>query len=241
MSTITATQQTAIARYLDGRHLGSGIGTAEEPCSIAAINLALSGRLTDDIPECMSPTIGRWIIAIQDAMPDDLRNSARWRSLLPLAAGTGRDHEAARAQALLDWMWTVVLPQLQPMADAQGFGAPWTVMCQVRTAKAARAAARAAGAARAAWAARAAAEARAAWAAEAEAREAAAWAAAWAARAAAAAAEARAAWAAEARAAWAAEARAAGAAEARAAGANYWTAISPCAMLDRLIRIGAES
>jgi hypothetical protein len=157
MSTITATQQTAIAHYLDGRHLRSGIGTAEEPCSLAAINLALSGRLTDDIPDCMSPVIGSWIIRIQDAMPDDLRNSERWRSLLPLAAGTGRDREAARAAT------------------------------------------------------RAAAEAALAW--SAAAAEAAAWSAAEAA-------------------AWSARA---------AAESDYWTAVDPCTMLERLINIGAES
>jgi hypothetical protein len=140
MSTLTTTQQTAIAQYLDGKHLGSGIGTAEEPCSLAAINLALSGRLTDDIPDCMSPVIGRWIIRIQDAMPDDLRNSKRWRSLLPLAAGTGRDREAARAGALLDWMWGTVLPQLQPIANANGFGAAWASMCRDHTIDSARAA-----------------------------------------------------------------------------------------------------
>jgi hypothetical protein len=150
MSTITATQQTAIADYLDGRHLGSGIGTVEKPCSVAAINLALTGQLTDDIPDCMSPVIGRWIIRIQDAMPDALRNSDRWRSLLPLAAGTGRNHEAARAAEAAAW-----------------------------------AAAEAAGAA--------------------------------------------------------AEAARAAAGEAEEAAADYWIAIDPCAMLERLINIGAES
>jgi hypothetical protein len=214
MSTITATQQTAIAHYLDGRHLRSGIGTAEEPCSLAAINLALSGRLTDDIPDCMSPVIGSWIIRIQDAMPDDLRNSERWRSLLPLAAGTGRDREAARAAALLDWMWDAVLPQLQPIANANGFGAAWASMCRDHTIDSARTAARAAtrAAAEAARAAtRAAAEAALAW--SAAAAEAAAWSAAEAA-------------------AWSARA---------AAESDYWTAVDPCTMLERLINIGAES
>ena len=48
-----------IADFLAEHQLSSGLGTAEEPCSIAAINLALTGRLTDDIPQCMSPVIGR--------------------------------------------------------------------------------------------------------------------------------------------------------------------------------------
>jgi hypothetical protein len=70
--------------------LPSGLGTEESACSIAAINLALTGELTDDIPDCMSEVIGRWIIPTQDAMPAELRNSPRWKSLLPLAAGTGQ-------------------------------------------------------------------------------------------------------------------------------------------------------
>jgi hypothetical protein len=238
MSTITATQQTAIAEYLNGRHLGSGIGTAEEPCSIAAINLALSGRLTDDIPDCMSPAVGRWIIRIQDAMPDDLRNSERWRSLLPLAAETGRNHEAERAAALLDWLWGAVLPRLQPLADANGFGAAWTAMHQSRTAAAAREAAREAtrgAVARAtevaAWVGRILAVETADAAARAEA-EATAWA--GAAGATKETAEATA---------WAARAVEAARTTARAtkASSDYWTAVDPCAMLDQLINIGTES
>ena len=66
MSTITTEQQTAIADFLKGRRI---------PCSVAAINLALFGRLTDHVPPCMSLVVGRWIIRIQDAMPDTMRNS----------------------------------------------------------------------------------------------------------------------------------------------------------------------
>ena len=132
-----------IADFLATHNLASGLGTAEKPCSIAAINLALTGRLTDDIPECMSPVIGRWIIGVQDTMPNAMRNSADWKALLPLAAGTGRDAalEQRRAALLLDWIWTIVLPQLQPLADANGFGDPWRAMLTERTEKAARAAA----------------------------------------------------------------------------------------------------
>jgi hypothetical protein len=211
MSTITREQQAAIAAKLAGMHLPSGLGNEEAACSIAAINLALSGKLTDDIPDCMSEVIGNWVIKVQDAMPDDMRNSARWKSLLPLAAGTGRDKEKKRLAMILDWMWESVLPTLQPLADKHGFGREWQTMTKKRTEAAARAAA---------WAA-------AAWAAEAaEPAEAAARAAAWAA----AAAEARAAWAA-----WAAAA----AAEARAAAeaAAAWQTFDPCALLAKLIDV----
>jgi hypothetical protein len=217
MSTITIEQQTAIAVKLAGMHLPSGLGDEESACSIAAINLALSGELTDDIPPCMSEVIGKWIIRIQDSMPDDMRNSAQWKSLLPLAAGTGRAKEKKRLAIILDWMWGTVLPTLQPLADDRGFGTEWKRMTTERTRAAAEAAARAAARAAESVAWEAAREA--AHAVEAAEAEAAAWAAAEAA-----------AWAAEA-AAWAAEAAKA------AAWAAAWQTFDPCGLLERLINV----
>lgn len=147
MSTITPQQQQAITDLLAAMTLPSGLGTKESACSIAAINLALTGTLTDDIPGCMSLTIGHWIIGIQDAMPADMRNSAAWKALLPLAAGTGRDHEDQRLQLIMEWMWETALPLVQPAADRDGFGAEWRQMLRDRTPAAARAAEAAADAA----------------------------------------------------------------------------------------------
>lgn len=129
-----------IAAFLSTVQLGHGVGTPDCPCSIAAINLATTGRLTTNIPDCMSVVIGAWIKPIQDAMPLDRLNGPRWRALLPLAAGTGRDHETERLEILMDWMWGTVLPQLQPLADEQGFGAEWRRMTNERTEAAATAA-----------------------------------------------------------------------------------------------------
>jgi hypothetical protein len=134
MSTITQEQQEAIAAYLKDRHIPVGLGTKEAACSIAAINLVLTRKLTDTIPECMSAVVGRWVLRIQDAMPDAMRNSTDWRSLLPLAAGTGRELESERLNIILDWMWGTVLPQLQPVADAHGYGDKWGTMVTDRTA-----------------------------------------------------------------------------------------------------------
>ena len=156
MSTLTADEEFAIHQKLHRMHIPSGLGTEESACSIAAINLALTGRLTDQIPACMSEVVGQWIIRVQDAMPDAMRNSDRWKNLLPLAAGTGREHEQERLKIILDWMWTTVLPTLQPLADRQGFGEAWRQMTKERTAAAAEAAAWAAAKAKAkeaAWAA----------------------------------------------------------------------------------------
>ena len=133
---ILPAQQADIAATLARMpNIPAGIGTTENACSIAAINLALTGKLADDIPECMSLVIGRWIITTQDAMPASMRNSAEWRALLPLAAGTGRDpaREQARLAVLLGWMWGVVLPRVQPAADAGGYGDAWHRMCVERT------------------------------------------------------------------------------------------------------------
>lgn len=140
MSTITTTQQQAIAKLLDQMFLPKGMGTKESACSITAINLALTGKLTDNIPACMSAVIGRWIIGVQDAMPSEMRNSAEWKRLLPLAAGTGRKHEKERMDIVVDWMWSAVLPTLQPVADCHGFGNEWRAMLCEKTSAAACAA-----------------------------------------------------------------------------------------------------
>jgi hypothetical protein len=261
MSTITTEQQTAIASKLATMHLPSGLGDEHSACSIAAINLALSGKLTDEIPDCMSRVIGQWILVVQDAMPDDVRNSEEWKSLLPLAAGTGRVNERERLDIILDWMWGTVLPSLQSIADQQGFGRQWQKMTTDRTAESANAAAMAsawaaeeeAGATRGAAAeAEAARVARAAATAARVARAAAAAAARWATRgaragaaAAAEAVEVRAVEAAGAGAAanWATRGAGAGAAaaaeavEVRAVEAAGWANFDPCGLLERLIKI----
>jgi hypothetical protein len=133
MSTISIEEQNKISAFLEGKHIPSGLGTEHEACSIAAINLALTGELTDTIPACMSPVIGKWIIKVQDAIPDVMRNSKEWRELLPLAAGTGREHEKARLALIMGWMWSDVLPALQSTADAGGYGTEWKAMCTLKT------------------------------------------------------------------------------------------------------------
>lgn len=133
--------QDKIREFLKDRYIPSGLGDSERACSIAAINLALYGKLTDEIPECMSAVIGRWIIKIQDIMPEEMRNSKEWKELLPLAAGTGRKKEKERLKIIMKWMWQIVLPLLQPIADKHGFSKEWRTMCNKNTAAAAKAAA----------------------------------------------------------------------------------------------------
>lgn len=138
--TLTAEQQAAIAAKVESMTLRRGMGDEYGACSIAAINLALTGRLTDEVPDCMSEVIGQWIIRVQDFMPDDTRNSAEWKSLLPLAVDTGRDHEQERQALIMDWLFDIVLPHVQPIADSGGYGKEWRDMCEKRTREAADAA-----------------------------------------------------------------------------------------------------
>lgn len=113
-----------IADYLKTNHLPQGMGKEHNACSIAAINLALNGFLTDDIPSCMDETIGSWIIAIQDAMPDELRNSDGWKRLLPYAAGTRITDkrkflraQKARDKIIRDWLFEKVVPSVRKLSD----------------------------------------------------------------------------------------------------------------------------
>lgn len=113
---------------------GVGLGNGEtDACSIAQINLALTGTLTDDIPDCMSEVIGSWIIVVQDSMSNEIRCSAEWRNLLPLASGTGRELEQERLDILLDWMWETGLVLVEPIAEQHGYGGEWRQMIDSRT------------------------------------------------------------------------------------------------------------
>ena len=146
MLTLSQKELDDIAVILAPMVLPKGLGTRENACSIAAINLALNGKLSDGIPDCMSPVIGKWIIRVQDEMPQDMRNSREWKYLLPFAAGTGREHEKQRVAIVMDWMWDECLPQIQPLADKSGFGDEWRDMCRLKTPESARLAKRAAAA-----------------------------------------------------------------------------------------------
>ena len=219
MNTTVWTQEAdaRLRDYLASHELVAGIGTEESTCSVAATNLALTEKVTDTIPMCMSKVIGQWMIVVQDAMPSEMRNSSGWKCLLPMAAGTGRDREEERLALIMDWMWGTVLPDLQSLADQGGFGAEWRTMCVEKSARAAGDAARDAGDA-----------ARAAWDAARAARDAgdAAWAAGDAAKAAGDAAG---------DAAWAAGDAAWAAGDARAAGDAAWERYDPVGLLARLV------
>ena len=144
MTDYTTDHRLKLESYLATHTLPQGLGDKESACTLAAINLAMYGELTDKIPACMSRALGYAAVELQDAMPDKMRNSLRYKSLIPDMPGTGRAQEQERLAILMDWMWSAVLPQVQPIADERGFGAEWQSMCREKTATAATAAARAA-------------------------------------------------------------------------------------------------
>jgi hypothetical protein len=138
--TFTEENKAALKDWLATHKLTHGVGSKEAACTVAAINMALDGRVIDHCPPCMSPVLHSWIIPIQDVIPLDLLNDGRWAALIPEAAGTNDGKDDLRIEIILNHMWSVVLPQLQPLADENGFGAEWRRMCQERTEVAANAA-----------------------------------------------------------------------------------------------------
>ena len=137
--TFTQEHRAKLEEYLATHILPKGLGTKESACSIAAINLAMTGTLTDKIPDCMSTLLGFITIKLQDGMPEEMRNSERYKALLPEMAGTGCEHEQQRLDIFMDWLWSVVLPHLQPIANQHGFGSEWETFCKLKTAAATRA------------------------------------------------------------------------------------------------------
>ena len=144
MISYTPENRADLQAYLDTHEIAQGLGDKESACTLAAINIAMTGKRTHDIPECMSESLGRFVIVLQGSMSNEMRNSARYKRLVVDMPGTGRGQERERADIALEWMWSVVLPELQALADKGRFGAAWRNMLDKRTPDAAADAAKAA-------------------------------------------------------------------------------------------------
>lgn len=150
-------------------------------CAMDAINWLVHGKHGDK-PDCACPVIGKYVIGLNDAMPDDQRQ--RLLAFLPRIAGSrSAAHKQARGEILARGAVRVIAPialdaaGLDTQAAAlRALSPDCTVSTAAAKAKAAAAAAEAAEVAEvaAAWAAAWAEEAAAAWAAKAAAA-AAAW------------------------------------------------------------------
>jgi len=221
--TVTDDIRAALAAALNSPDLTlvSGLGNADggpasgERCTIAEINLVLTGKLSDDPHPCISEVIRQWVIRVQDRMPDSIRNSSAWRGASVGIAGSASTPgvEQARRQMVMDWMWERLADEAVLEAVPAGCRVAWDRMLSERTYKASSEARRQLRAADAAYAAAAYAAADAAYADAAYAAADAAYAAAYAA---------------------AASAAAAAAAAADAAQA-FWERSDPAALLTRLI------
>lgn len=131
MSRITQAQEKAIADLLSQTILAPG-GGYNEPCSLGAINLALTGD-RGQIPDGMSTIIAQYIMVVQDNISGKVRNSQRWKSLLPLVAGTDMEHEDQRHALLtghLSWFFSELHG---PFADQHGYGDEWRELCRSRS------------------------------------------------------------------------------------------------------------
>lgn len=87
----------------------------------------------------LSPTIRGWYWYLERDLPENLRNSDRLRQAKSLAARTGDPSlEAERLKIILDWMWSVVLPSIRPLATKVGFCVEWERMLSYRSVDAAK-------------------------------------------------------------------------------------------------------
>ena len=149
----TAIDYPALTEALTSVELTHGRGSdAHHACSIAFLNLQLTGELTDELHPCMSPVVRSWVIAVQDAMPLDMlaagdEHGDRWRAVLPYVAGsaTAGPTDAERVAILLDWMWACLSYEWETWVPESAHDA-WRTMLTERTPTAADAAATAAAA-----------------------------------------------------------------------------------------------
>lgn len=136
MSDLSFTKQDRerVARFLSKTTLSQGVGSPDSPCSIAAINLALTGRLTDERPPCMSPVIYHFAVEAQDSASHAMRNSREWKALLPWAAGSLDEDavELERLEIVRGWLWDVVLPAVAVDMIPVPLRSPWASMMQGR-------------------------------------------------------------------------------------------------------------
>ena len=86
-----------------------------------------------------SIVVADWVIKLNGGMPDVVSDSSEWKAALTTGLSTTSALEAEYLDMIMDDLWTVVLPSLQPIADRRGFGDEWKVMCTEKTRTAANA------------------------------------------------------------------------------------------------------
>ena len=152
-SFLTPEQRAAVRAALtsSGLTLITGRGSAKIPgsgeaCTISEILLTLTGKLDDGPHPCICEVIRCWVIRIQDAMPDKIRNSMAWREAAAGIAGSAAGPEVTRRRVdfLLNWMWGALSDEAV-LASIPGSAQPaWERMLTERTSATAHVAADAA-------------------------------------------------------------------------------------------------
>lgn len=135
--------QQKVKDFLDSHpHLSKGVVNEEEMCTIAVVNMALTGRLTAGLHPCVSHIIHKWVIVTQDSMPDAIRDSGAWRESIPLIAGSAASEEIERARLkrIIAWMWDSLADKAVLAAVPEDARQAWGRMLVERTPAAAYAA-----------------------------------------------------------------------------------------------------
>jgi hypothetical protein len=109
---ITQETREQVARECATRRMVTGTGDHGEgtACLMSAVNLGLTGRLTDKHHPYVSEAVRGLVVGLHDSLPDAVRSGQAWRSLGPLMLGTGDDgHDDERVRMILGWVRGSVL------------------------------------------------------------------------------------------------------------------------------------
>ena len=139
---LTDTQLAAVREAFvdENTRLVHGVGeSAEARCTIAAINIALTGKLTDKAHPCVSEVIRQWVIRVQDAMPVEMLNEPQWRQAAIGIAGSAAppEVEQRRVELTVEWMWDRLADPAVLAAIPVSARGMWDRMLAERTADAA--------------------------------------------------------------------------------------------------------
>ena len=117
------------AETLAGLKLVHGVGEAGDgtACTESALQLALTGRLTDDLHPCVDPAVHRWVIRTQDRL-DEATLNGPWKELAPRIVGTAGLPD--RLGKIMETMWDALASLTFKDAEAN---AAWQKMLELRT------------------------------------------------------------------------------------------------------------
>lgn len=140
MTTNYETEKALYTAFLKDLRLVAGVGNlkAGEACTESALQLALTGKLTDDRHPCVDPLIHKWVMNVQDRL-DNATLNGPWKDIAPMVVGTIDVPDS------LNRIMTTMWDALSEMTFASAkVNVAWKDMLTARTATACKAAADAA-------------------------------------------------------------------------------------------------